>query len=58
MAGKVDKAKGRGKRAVGEATGKKGLKGRGSIDKAAGRAKRGVDETADKAKGTVRRTTT
>ena len=55
MAGKVDKAKGRAKRAVGEATGKRDLKDRGSVDKAAGRAKSGVSKAAEKTKKGIRR---
>jgi uncharacterized protein YjbJ (UPF0337 family) len=55
MAGKVDKAKGRAKRAVGEATGNRELKDRGSVDKAAGRAKSGISKAAEKTKKGMRR---
>jgi uncharacterized protein YjbJ (UPF0337 family) len=55
MAGKTDKAKGRAKRAAGEATGKQSLRKRGTVDKAAGRVKEGVDKAAGKAKKGIRR---
>jgi uncharacterized protein YjbJ (UPF0337 family) len=55
MAGKVDKAKGRAKRAVGEVTGDQSLKNRGSVDKGAGRVKEGVGKAAEKAKKGIRR---
>lgn len=44
MAGEIDKAKGRVKKAVGELTDNKRLKGEGMIDKAAGAVKSGVDK--------------
>jgi uncharacterized protein YjbJ (UPF0337 family) len=56
MAGKVDKAKGRAKRAVGELTGDQNLKNRGSVDKGAGRVKSGANKAAGKAKKGMRRT--
>ena len=56
MAGKVDKAKGRAKRAVGEVTGDQDLKNRGSVDKGAGRVKSGVSKAAEKTKKGMRRT--
>jgi uncharacterized protein YjbJ (UPF0337 family) len=55
MAGKVDKAKGRAKRALGEVTGNQNLKNRGSVDKGVGRAKSGVSKTAKKTKKGMRR---
>lgn len=42
MAGQIDKAKGRIKRAVGELTGNQKLKNEGTVDKAAGRIKSGI----------------
>jgi uncharacterized protein YjbJ (UPF0337 family) len=56
MAGKVDKAKGRAKRAVGELTGDQNLKNRGSVDKGAGRVKSSTSKAAEKAKKGMRRT--
>jgi uncharacterized protein YjbJ (UPF0337 family) len=56
MAGKVDKAKGRAKRAVGEVTGNQNLRNRGSVDKGTGRAKSGVSKAAKKTKKGMRRT--
>jgi len=50
MAEKVDKAKGRAKKATGEVTGNKSLKRKGQADKASGKTKEKVGETADKAK--------
>lgn len=55
MAGKVDKAKGRAKKAAGELTGDENLKTRGSVDKAKGKVKGGVDSAADKVKKGVRK---
>jgi uncharacterized protein YjbJ (UPF0337 family) len=55
MAGKVDKAKGRAKRAVGEVTGNENLKTRGSVDKGTGRVKSGIGKAADKTKKGIRR---
>ena len=53
MAEKVDKAKGRTKKAAGEATGNRKLKRRGQVDKASGKAKEKIGKTADKAKKAV-----
>jgi uncharacterized protein YjbJ (UPF0337 family) len=55
MAEKLDKAKGRTKKATGEATGNKKLKNEGRVDKASAKAKRGVGRTANKAKKGIRR---
>jgi len=44
MAGKLDIAKGRAKKAVGELTGNQRLKNEGMVDKAAGKIKQGVDK--------------
>ena len=55
MAGKVDEAKGRTKRAAGEVTGNQNLKNRGSVDKAAAGIKRRVQKTAQKTKRGMRR---
>ena len=57
MAGKVDKAKGRAKRAAGEVTGNQNLKDRGSVDKGAGRVKSGAAKAAKKTKKGMRRAT-
>jgi uncharacterized protein YjbJ (UPF0337 family) len=54
MAGQVDKAKGRVKRAVGELTDNEDLKREGDIDEASGKAKEVVDKVARKARGAVR----
>lgn len=43
MAGKLDQAKGRIKKAAGELSGNKRLKTEGTIDKVSGRIKSGVD---------------
>jgi uncharacterized protein YjbJ (UPF0337 family) len=56
MAGKLDKAKGRAKRAVGEVTGDQNLKNRGSVDKGAGRVKSAASKAASKTKKGMRRT--
>jgi uncharacterized protein YjbJ (UPF0337 family) len=50
MAGNIDEAKGRAKRAAGELTGDEKLKREGTVDKAAGKAKETVDKAADKGK--------
>jgi uncharacterized protein YjbJ (UPF0337 family) len=50
MAEKVDKAKGRAKKATGEVTGNRSLKREGQVDKASGKTKEKVGEAADKAK--------
>jgi len=55
MAGKVDKAKGRAKRAAGEVTGNQSLKNRGSVDKGAGRVKEAAGKAAEKTKKGIRR---
>ena len=57
MAGKLDEAKGRAKKTVGEATGDKSLKDRGRIDRASGKAKKAVSGAADKAKKAHRKAT-
>jgi uncharacterized protein YjbJ (UPF0337 family) len=57
MGGKVDEAKGRAKKAAGEATGDKSLKDRGRIDRASGKAKKAAGKTADKAKSAHRKVT-
>lgn len=44
MEGKLDQAKGRIKKAVGELTGDQKLKNEGTIDKAAGKVKEGVEK--------------
>ena len=53
MAEKVDKVKGRTKKAAGEVTGNRRLKREGQVDKASGKAKEKVGEVADKAKKAV-----
>ncbi len=53
MADKVDKVKGRAKKATGEATGNKSLKREGQVDKTSGKAKEKVGKAADKAKKAV-----
>jgi uncharacterized protein YjbJ (UPF0337 family) len=55
MGGKVDKAKGRAKKATGELTGDENLKSRGRTDKAKGKAKSGIDEAAKKVKRGIKR---
>jgi uncharacterized protein YjbJ (UPF0337 family) len=50
MAEKVDKAKGRTKKAAGEVTGNKSLKRKGEVDKAGGKTKEKVGKAAEKAK--------
>ena len=50
MAGNIDEAKGRAKRAVGELTDDEDLKREGTVDKAAAEAKEAVDKAADKTK--------
>lgn len=44
MAGEIDKAKGRIKKAVGELTGSQKMKNEGAIDKIAGNVKSGVNK--------------
>ena len=53
MAGAVDKAKGRVKKAVGELTGNEDLKREGDIDKASGKMKDITQTVTDKAKEVV-----
>jgi len=55
MAGKIDKAKGRTKKAVGELTDDENLKSRGRADKAKGKAKGGIDTATKKAKRAIKR---
>jgi uncharacterized protein YjbJ (UPF0337 family) len=50
MAEKVDKAKGRAKKAAGEVTDSGSLKRKGQVDKASGKTKEKVGGAADKAK--------
>lgn len=44
MAGEMDQAKGRLKKAVGELTGNQRMKTEGAIDKASGKAKSGINK--------------
>jgi len=55
MSGKVDKAKGRVKKAAGELTDDKSLKDRGRTDEAKGKLKGGIDRAAEKAKAGIKR---
>ena len=55
MAGEVDKAKGRVKKAVGELTDDDDLKREGEIDEATGKVKDAIEKVADKARETVRK---
>ena len=55
MAGEVDKAKGRIKKAIGELTDDEELKREGDIDKASGKVKAATEKVADKARGAVRK---
>jgi uncharacterized protein YjbJ (UPF0337 family) len=55
MSGKIDKAKGRAKKAVGDLTDDQNLKTRGRTDNAKGKAKSGIDSAAKKAKRGVKR---
>ena len=48
--GKMDEAKGRVKRAVGELTGNDKLKREGTVDKLAGKVKQGIDKAKDSLK--------
>ena len=50
MSGKLDKAKGRTKKAAGELTGNQSLKDRGRADETSGKVKSGVDKAASKVK--------
>lgn len=56
MGGKLDKAKGRTKKAAGELTGNQSLKDRGRADEAKGKVKGGVDKAAEKVKKGVKKT--
>jgi uncharacterized protein YjbJ (UPF0337 family) len=51
--GKVDKAKGRAKKAAGDLTDNESLKNEGRVDKASGSVKEKVGDAADKAKKAV-----
>ena len=55
MAGEVDEAKGRAKKAIGELTDDEDLKREGEIDKATGTVKDIADKAADKLKDAVNR---
>jgi uncharacterized protein YjbJ (UPF0337 family) len=55
MSGKIDKAKGRTKKAVGELADDENLKSRGRADKAKGKAKSGIDTATKKAKRGIKR---
>jgi len=55
MAGEVDKAKGRVKKAVGELTDNEDLKREGDIDKVSGKVKDVTQKVADKAREVVRK---
>jgi uncharacterized protein YjbJ (UPF0337 family) len=56
MGGKIDKAKGRTKKAAGDLADDNSLKGRGRTDEAKGKLKGGIDKAAEKTKGGIRRT--
>jgi uncharacterized protein YjbJ (UPF0337 family) len=55
MAGAVDEAKGRVKKAVGELTGNEDLKREGDIDQASGKVKDLTEKVAGKARQVVRK---
>jgi uncharacterized protein YjbJ (UPF0337 family) len=55
MGGRIDKAKGRSKKAAGELADDPSLKDRGRVDKASGSVKRGVDKARNKARRGIRR---
>ncbi|HMC49052.1 MAG TPA: CsbD family protein [Solirubrobacterales bacterium] len=55
MAGKMDKAKGRTKKAIGELADDENLKSRGGADKAKGKAKSGIDTATKKVKSGIKR---
>jgi uncharacterized protein YjbJ (UPF0337 family) len=55
MGGKVDKAKGRAKKAAGDLTEDQNLKSRGRTDNAKGKAKSGIDSAAKKVKRGIKR---
>jgi len=54
MAGKVDQAKGRVKKAVAELTDDEDLRREGQIDEASGKVKEATEKVADKARAAVR----
>ncbi len=51
MAGKLDQAKGRVKKAIGELTDNQELKNEGTVDKVAGKIKEGVDKVKKAVQG-------
>jgi uncharacterized protein YjbJ (UPF0337 family) len=53
MAGEVDKAKGRAKKAAGDLTDNPDLRAEGEIDEATGKAKSGATKAADKTREVV-----
>lgn len=55
MAGKLDKVKGRTKKAAGDLAGDQSLKDRGRTDEAKGKVKSGIDKAASKAKKGMRK---
>jgi uncharacterized protein YjbJ (UPF0337 family) len=55
VGGKIDKAKGRAKKAAGELAGDENLKSRGRTDSAKGKAKSGIDSAAKKVKRGIKR---
>ena len=55
MAGKIDKAKGRAKKAAGDLTDDQNLKTRGRTDSAKGKAKSGIDKAAEKTKEGIKK---
>lgn len=55
MGGKIDKAKGRAKKAAGDLTENQSLKERGRVDNAKGKAKSGMDSAAKKVKRGIKR---
>ncbi|HKT82633.1 MAG TPA: CsbD family protein [Solirubrobacterales bacterium] len=55
MGGKLDKAKGRAKKAAGDLTENQSLKERGHVDKAKGKTKSGVDKAAKKVKSGIKK---
>jgi uncharacterized protein YjbJ (UPF0337 family) len=56
MGGKLDKAKGRTKKAAGDLTGDQSLKDRGRTDEAKGKVKSGIDKATSKAKKGMKKT--
>ncbi len=55
MGGKIDKAKGRAKKAAGDLTENQSLKEKGHVDSAKGKTKSGIDKTAKKVKRGIKR---